>query len=86
MPASSMPATAIGRTSPDPRGLQGAEILVLDAPVARWRVDHVFDEQLPDGCRRDLAVSALDEVSFGTDGKGALLPAPVAMLTPRTGT
>jgi hypothetical protein len=65
---------------PGAEGLQGAEILVLDAPVARWRVDHVFDEQLPDGRRRDLAVSALDEVSVGTDGNGARLPAPVAML------
>ena len=43
----------------------------LDTPVARWRVDQVFHEQLPDGRRRDLAVSALDEVSFGTDGNGA---------------
>ena len=65
---------------PGPKGLQGAEILVLDAPAARWRVDHVFDEQLPDGRRRDLAVSALDEVTFRTDSKGARLQAPVAML------
>jgi hypothetical protein len=48
---------------PGPEGLQGAEILVLDSPGARWRVDHFFDEQLPDGRRRDLAVSALDEVT-----------------------
>ena len=65
---------------PGPEGLQGAEILVLDTPVTRWRVDHVFDEQLPEGRRRDLAVSALEEVIFGTDGNGARLPAPVAML------
>ena len=38
---------------PGPEGLQGAEILVLDSPGARWRVDHFFDEQLPDGRRRD---------------------------------
>jgi hypothetical protein len=61
-------------------GRQGAEILVLDAPGVRWRVDHVFDEQLPDGRRRDLAVSALAEVAFATDGSGARLPAPVTML------
>jgi hypothetical protein len=52
---------------PGPEGLQGAEVLVLDGPGARWRVDHVFDE-LPDGRRRDLAVSALEEVTFATDG------------------
>jgi hypothetical protein len=42
---------------PGPEGLQGAEILVLDGLGARWRVDHIFDEQLPDGRRRDRAVS-----------------------------
>jgi hypothetical protein len=65
---------------PGPEGLQGAEVLVLGSPGARWRVDHVFDEQLPDGRRRDLAVSALEEVTFTTDGHGAQLPAPVSML------
>jgi hypothetical protein len=65
---------------PGPEGRQGAEILVLDAPGARWRVDHSFDEQFPDGRRRDLAVSALDEVTFATDGNGARLPAPITML------
>jgi len=65
---------------PGPEGRQGPEILVLDGPGARWRVDHVFDEQLPDGRHRDLAVSALAEVTFATDGGGARLPAPVTML------
>jgi hypothetical protein len=65
---------------PGPEGRQGPEILVLDGPGARWRVDHVFDEQLPDGRHRDLAVSALDGVIFRTDGNGAQLPAPVTML------
>jgi hypothetical protein len=65
---------------PGPEGLQGAEILVLDSPGVRWRVDHVFDERLPGGRRRDLAVSALEEVTFATDGTGAQLPAPVSML------
>ncbi len=65
---------------PGPEGLQGSEILVLDGRDARWRVDHVFDERLPDGRRRDLAVSALEEVTFATDGNGARLPAPVSML------
>jgi hypothetical protein len=65
---------------PGPEGPQGAEILVLDEPGARWRVDHAFDERMPDGRPRDLAVSALEEVTFTTDGKGARLPAPVSLL------
>ena len=32
---------------PGPEGLQGAQILVLDAPSAGWRVDHDFDARLP---------------------------------------
>jgi hypothetical protein len=63
-----------------PEGPQGAEILVLDEPGARWQVDHDFDERMPDGRRRDLAVSALAEVTFATDGSGARLPAPVSLL------
>lgn len=65
---------------PGPEGLQGAQILVLDGPGAGWRVDHRFDERMPDGRPRDLAVSALDEVTFATDGSGAHLPAPVPLL------
>src|SRR5215470_6610710 len=56
---------------PGPEGLQGAQVLVLNGPGARWRVDHGFDERLPNGRRRDLAVSALEEVTFATDGQGA---------------
>jgi len=65
---------------PGPEGLQGAQVLMLDSPAARWRVDHAFDESLPNGRRRDLAVSALEEVTFATDGHGAPLPVPVSML------
>jgi hypothetical protein len=65
---------------PGPEGLQGAQILVLDGPGARWRVDHAFDERMPDGRPRDLAVSALEEVTFATDGSGRRLPAPVSLL------
>ena len=63
-----------------PEGRQGSQILVLDGPGARWRVDHDFDERLPDGRRRDLAVSALDEVRFATDGNGKPLSQPVSLL------
>jgi hypothetical protein len=65
---------------PGPEGFQGAEILVLDRPDAGWRVDHAFDERMPRGHPRDLAVSALKEVMFATDGKGRKLPAPAAVL------
>jgi len=65
---------------PGPEGPQGAQILVLNGPGARWRVDHGFDERSADGHPRDLAVSALEEVTFATDGKGARLPAPVSLL------
>jgi poly(A) polymerase len=65
---------------PGSEGRQGPQILVLDAPGARWRVDHDFDELLPNRRRRDLAVSALDEVRFVTDGAGKALSAPVSLL------
>ena len=65
---------------PGPEGPQGAEILVLDGANAKWRVDHAFEERLPDGRRRDLAVSALEELTFATDGSGARLPEPRSML------
>jgi hypothetical protein len=69
---------------PGPEGLQGAQILVLDGPGARWRVDHSFDERTPSGRPRDLAVSALAEVGFATDGTGARLPRPVSLLIAST--
>ena len=65
---------------PGPEGLQGAQILALDGPGGRWRVDHSFDERLPSGRPRDLAVSALAEVSLATDGSGVRLPRPVSFL------
>ena len=42
---------------PGPEGMQGAEILVLDRPGGRWRVDHAFDKETrrkpaPPRCRR----------------------------------
>jgi hypothetical protein len=61
--------------TPGAEGRQGSQILVLDAPNAGWRVDHDFDERLADDRHRDLAVSALDETRFSTDGKGRSLPA-----------
>ena len=36
---------------PGAEGPQGAQILVLDAPGGRWRVDHAFDERMGNGRR-----------------------------------
>jgi len=69
---------------PGSEGLQGAQILVLDAPGARWRVDHTFGDRLPDGRPRHLAVSALEAVIFATDGDGAQLLDPVSILIATT--
>ena len=44
---------------PGSEGRQGAAILVLEGPAQHWKIDHVFDERLPDGRRRDFAVSAI---------------------------
>jgi len=65
---------------PGVEGRQGAAILVLDAPAAAWRVEHVFDENLPGGRKRDFAISALQGVTFTTDGTGAKMPQPISML------
>lgn len=69
---------------PGPEGPQGAQILVLDAPNAAWRVDHQFDERMPNGRPRDLAVGALFEARFTTDARGAVLPRPVFLLIAST--
>src|SRR5262249_48957406 len=69
---------------PGPEGLQGAQILVLDGLAARWGVDHAFDERMPSGRPRALALSALAELGFATDGAGARLPRPVSLLIAST--
>jgi hypothetical protein len=69
---------------PGPEGPQGAQILVLDAPGGRWRVDHAFEERLPNGRWRDLAVGALTEAVFATDGAGRTLPRPISLLLAST--
>lgn len=65
-------------------GRQGAQILVLDGPGLPWRVDHSFEEQMLNGRWRDLAVGALAEADFATDGSGAKLPRPVSLLVAST--
>src|SRR5438874_13259607 len=46
---------------PGPEGPQDAQILVLDRPDGRWRVDRGFAERLAGSRVRDLAVGALAE-------------------------
>jgi hypothetical protein len=65
-------------------GAPGAQILVLDAPGGAWRVDHEFTGRMPRGRPRHLAVSALQDVTFHTDGQGAPLAAPVTLLLAST--
>src|SRR5438876_1979872 len=69
---------------PGPEGRHGAEILVLDAPGLPWRVDHVFEERLPKGAWRDLAVGALADARFATDGSGAPLSKLITLLLAST--
>jgi len=69
---------------PGPEGRQGAQILVLDRPDVARRVDHTFEERLSNGRWRDLAVGALAEADFATDGTGARLPRPVELLLAST--
>ena len=69
---------------PGPEGRQGAQILVLDRPSMPWQVDHAFEERLPNGRWRDLAVGALAEANFATDSSGTPLPRPVSLLLSST--
>ena len=69
---------------PGPEGQQGAQILVLNAPGDRWRVDHSFDERLPNGRLRDLAVGALAPITFTTNAAGRTLSRPVSLLLAST--
>jgi len=65
---------------PGPEGRQGSQILLLNAPGARRPLDHDFDERQPDGRDRDLAVSALSELRFATDGSDKPSSSPVSLL------
>lgn len=66
---------------PGPEGRQPAQILVLDNPAARWRVERSLDERMPNGrTPRHLAVSALQGAVFLTDHAGRALPRAVSML------
>jgi hypothetical protein len=69
---------------PGPEGPQGAQILVLDGSGAHWRVEHAFDERMPNGRPRNPAVSALNEVGFATAGTGVRLPQPMSLLMAST--
>lgn len=79
------------KDSGGPEAMSGAQILVLDRQGAAWRVDTSFDDLLPGGRRRHLAVSALAEAvsalaeaAFRTDGQGHPLPSPRTVLLAAT--
>jgi hypothetical protein len=67
----------------DPTG-PGPQILVLDVAGKPWRVDHEFDERMPNGRRRHTAISVLSAVTFRTDQYGAALREPVSRLLAST--
>jgi len=64
------------------RGGQGAQILVLDR--GRWRVDHSFDERMPNGRARNLAIASMGKAEFTTDANGRPLRRPVSTLLAST--
>jgi hypothetical protein len=61
------------KDQPGPEGRQGAQILVLDGPAARWRVERSLEP-------RHLAIAALQGATFSTDYSGRPLARPVSML------
>ena len=69
---------------PGPEGFQGPQILILDRPGGRWRVDHTFEGRMPNGRPRNIAVGAMGEVNFATDGNGKPLAKPVSILLAST--
>jgi|GEM_PF-318513 len=62
----------------------GAQIFVQDAPNAAWRLDWHFDERNPGGrgrrAFRNEGVTALESLTFTTDGDGNALPEPITLL------
>src|SRR5262249_32900977 len=74
------PGNGYWEARPGEAGRQGAQVLVLDAPGAAWRVEHGLDEWIARERRRDLAISALACIDFSTDGAGAPLRSPVSFL------
>ena len=76
-------ATAIGRMTRS-EGLRAPRFFVLDRPGGQWRVDHAFDERMPSGRARNLAIAAMGEVNFATDANGKPLAKPVSILLAST--
>ena len=65
-------------------GSHGAEILVLDRPGGRWRVDVAFDERMPNGRARHLTIATMGNAEFATDANGKPLAEPVSILLAST--
>src|SRR5258708_21790952 len=65
---------------PGPEGRQPAQLLRLDEPAGRWRVERHFVETPANGpTYRHLAVADLLGVSFASDGVGRPRPQPFSM-------
>jgi hypothetical protein len=64
--------------------LPGAQVLVLDAPAASWKVDIELSERITSGqqagLRRYLAIGALYTVRFGSDYRGRPLATEQSVL------
>jgi hypothetical protein len=58
----------------------GPQVLVLDAPKAAWRQDHVFSDTDASGQLVYGRLTALNALTFTTDARGAALHSPVTML------
>jgi len=65
---------------PGGEGRQPAQLLRLDEPAGRWRVERNFDETLADGRNRHLAVSAVVGATLATGADGRPLPQPASLL------
>jgi hypothetical protein len=62
----------------------GAEVLVLDEPGGRWRVDVAFSERMPNGRARHIAIATMGNAEFATDANGKPLAEPVSILLAST--
>jgi hypothetical protein len=72
--------TSLWKDAPGSEPVVGAQVLRLDSPRGRWQVDLNLSQLLDDGTPRYLRISALNSVTFTTDGTGHRLASPVSML------
>jgi hypothetical protein len=63
-----------------PGSYAGPQVLVLDSPRGKWRVDNTFNRTQSNGQPYFQRVDSLQELTFNYDGQGNKLPAPVSLL------